>query len=455
MTSKTVLRWLTLAIAQLGVILIAAAGGLIFDPSPLSAATEDSSAITVALAGQPAPTSPSSTFDEFDEPMVASNGNVVFIGFLSGPPFTGIFFKKNNASASVKLISSTNVMIPGAFIPDDGFDGPAISQNGHIAFAAFSSSPAGAVIRVKDPNKGTLEIVVKTGDTAPGTGGATFFGFDDLAINNKGDVAFLASYKSGLIVKSGVFLATKKGIVAILLNGDSLPGTGGVATGEFASDQDGPWLNDKDDVAFAVDDIDAFPSFEGSIFLKRGKKGATLESLLLMGTTFSGVASTSIGVGRPGLNNQDVLAFTADTSPGTIAVVGAVVPGSGPIVCANRGDTAPDTTTATFNQTGILDTSSPFGNPTISNNAVEFHSELRGDAANPRGIFTCAIFKKTLEVREAVLVSDPKPTGSWGNIEEDSSSNVWIVFVDEDSSPGPVGVFITKKPGHEPTKDKN
>jgi hypothetical protein len=56
---------------------------MIFNPSPLSAAEEDSSAITVARAGDTAPVPGSPTFTFFDEPMVASNGNVVFIGDLS------------------------------------------------------------------------------------------------------------------------------------------------------------------------------------------------------------------------------------------------------------------------------------------------------------------------------------------------------------------------------------
>jgi hypothetical protein len=451
------MRWLTLALTRFGVILIAAAGGLIFNPWPLSAA-EDSSAITVVLAGDVAPTSGSPTFnvsgfplfDPFDEPMVASNGNVVFISFLSDGN-QGIFFKKNNKSASFKLISATNVAIPGAFTPDD-YDGPAMSQNGKIAFVASAASGADAVIRVKDPNRGTLEIIAKTGDTAPGTGGAKFDDFDDLAVNDKGDVAFIATYTpdGGSTFKTGVFLSTKKGIVPIVLNGDALPGTGGTEDGTSAGDIDGPWLNNKDDIAFAADDIDAFPSFEGSIFLKRGKKGATIEPLLLMGTPLFGGTLSNIGVGRPGLVNGPALAFSGEFTGGTPdSGVGVVVPGFPPVVCVKRGDSAPDTT-ATFDSG-----EPPFGNPTISNNAVEFHSELLGDAANPQGIFTCAVFKKKLDVREAVLTSDPKPTGSWGNIEEDSSSNVWIVFVDEDSSPGPVGVFITKKPGHEPTKDKN
>jgi len=449
MISKTALRWLTFAIAQLGVILIAVAGGLIINPSPLSAAEEDSSAITVVLAGETAPTTGSPTFTFFDEPMVASNGNVVFGANLSDGK-NGIFFKKNNKSASVELISATNVMIPGAFIPADGFDGPAMSQNGRIAFDAFSGGAANAVIRVTSNHK-ELEIIAKNGDTAPGTGGAVFFFFDDLAINNKGDVAFLASYTKdgGITRKSGVFLSTRKGIVAILLNGDPLPGTGAFATGVDSEDQDGPWLNDKDDVAFAADSITGAPSFDGSVFLKRFKD--PLESLLLMGTPLLGGTLSSIGVGRPGLNNQDILPFSGEFTGGTPnAGVGAVVPGKGIAGCVLRGDPAPDTT-ATFDAVDP-----PFGNPTISNNAVEFHSELLGDAANKQGIFTCAKVGKKLNVREAVLPSDPKPVGSWGNqLEEDSSSNTWIVFDDEDSVPGPVGVFITKKPGPEPKHDKN
>jgi hypothetical protein len=429
--------------------LIAAAGGFIFNPSPLSAAEEDSSAITVALAGETAPTTGSPTFTFFDEPMVASNGNVVFGADLSDGN-EGIFFKKNNKSASVELIAASNVMIPGAFIPVNDFDGPAMSQNGRIAFDAFGAAGAEAVIRVTSNHK-ELEIIAKNGDTAPGTGGAVFFGFDDLAINNKGDVAFLASYTKdgGITRKSGVFLSTRKGIVAILLNGDPLPGTGAVATGINSEDQDGPWLNDKDDVAFAADFISGAPSFEGSVFLKRFKN--PLESLLLIGTPLLGGTLSSIGVGRPGLNNQDFLPFSGEFTGGTPdSGVGVVVPGKGIAGCVLRGETAPDTT-ATFEN----GSPGPFGNPTISNNAVVFHADLTGDLANPLGIFACAKVGKKLEVREAVLPSDPKPTGSWGNIEEDSSSNTWIVFLDESSSPGPVGVFITKKPGPEPKHDKN
>jgi hypothetical protein len=464
MISKTVMRWLTIAITQFGVILIAAAGGFIFNPSPLSAATEDSSAIKVVLKGDTAPTSPSTTFSSmdtpsdnpFDEPMVASNGDVVFESELSDGN-EGLFFKENS-SASVELISATNVAIPGAFTPDSGYDGPAISQNGNIAFVAVNESGPNAVIRRKRGKK-VLEVIAKNGDTAPVPGGAVFGTFDDLDINNKGDIAFLASYTSdgGSTFKSGVFLflSAKKGkIVAILLNGDTLPGTGGgLANGTFADDQDGPWLNDKDDVAFAADVISGAASFDGSVFLKRSKK--PIESVLLMGTPLLGGTLSSIGVGRPGLNNQDILAFSGEFTGGTPATgVGVVDPKKGIIKCALQGDTAPDTT-------GTFDTlddfpPDPFGNPTISNNAVEFHAEMLGDAPNTQGIFTCVKVGKKLEVREAVLTSDPKPTGSWGkDLEEDSSSNGWIVFVDEDSSPGPIGVFITKKPGPEPKHDKN
>ena len=77
-------------------------------------------------------------------------------------------------------------------------------------------------------------------------------------------------------------------------------------------DIDGPWVNDNDDVAFAADHINAASSFEGSVFLKSFNQ--SLQALLLMGAAGpAGVGGTisSIGIGRPALNNSDVLSFNA------------------------------------------------------------------------------------------------------------------------------------------------
>ena len=87
----------------------------------------------------------------------------------------------------------------------------------------------------------------------PGATGAVFISFDDLAVNRKGDVAFIGTYTGD---KVGTFLSTKKGLMPIVLSGDSLPGTGGTTDGFI----DGPWLNDKDDVAFSPDSVSGFRS---------------------------------------------------------------------------------------------------------------------------------------------------------------------------------------------------
>ena len=126
-----------------------------------------------------------------------------------------------------------------------------------------------------------LQVLMKTADTAPGTGGATFVTFDDLSINKKGDTAVIATYTNGMTTKTGVFLFTSNGIIPIVLNGDALPGTGGTEDGTVPEDIDGPWVNDNDDVAFAADHINAASSFEGSVFLKPFNQ--SLQALLLMG----------------------------------------------------------------------------------------------------------------------------------------------------------------------------
>lgn len=425
-----------------------------------AAAVDDITAIIVALSGDASPAPGNPTFSSFDEPMADSVGDVVFQAFLSDER-DGIFFKRNKKGSTVELISATDVAIPGFGTPTF-YDGPAISPNGIIAFVAGSFTivpvaPAGtpsisepvftyAVLRQR-PKK-PLEIIAKTGDVAPGTGGAVFTSFDDLAVNRKGDVAFIASYTGN---KTGIFLSTKKALMPVVLSGDSLPGTGGTTDGFL----DGPWLNEKDDVAFAPDSVSGAQQFEGSIFLKKFKK--PIESLLLMGATApSSVGGVIVGinVGRPALNNQDVLAFKADTDVSLLVAtatvsspesfVGAVRPEKGITVCAIQGQGAPDTA-------GTFD---GFGSPALAGNTLEFRSDLIGDGSNPDGIFTCAdpTSKKPL-VREAVLPSDPKPTGSWGTLEEDSVSQRWVVFDDEDGSP--VGIFITKKPGSAPDNPKS
>jgi hypothetical protein len=390
---------------------------------------------TVATVGQSLP-STGFTMDFPDEPMVDSKGNVVFGAFYNSNLDSGIFYKPMKKGLSA--VATTMVAISGLGTPTE-FDGPAISSSGIIAFVARGGTADGLVRMQKGK---ALQVLMKTGDTAPGTGGATFVTFDDLSINKKGDTAVIATYTNGMTTKTGVFLFTSKGIIPIVLNGDPLPGTGGgTEDGTVPEDIDGPWVNDFDDVAFAADRINGATSLEGSVFLR--KFNQNLQALLLMGSpgpTGVGGTISSIGIGRPALNDSDVLSFNAESTGGLVgSFVGVTAPGKGVVVCAKQGDSAPGTT-GTFNAA-----EAPFGNANLAGNTALFHSNIMGDPNNLQGIFSCKNAISSPKLATVVLPTSKKPTGTYGSaLEEDSISSKFAVFDDENGSP--IGVFVIKLP---------
>ena len=392
---------------------------------------------TVATVGQSLPGT-GFTMDFPDEPMVDTKGDVVFGAVFNTSSDSGIFYKPIKKNAGLSTLATTLTAISGLGTPTE-FDGPAISSSGIIAFVARGGTADGLLRKKK--GKSPLQVLMKTGDTAPGTGGATFVTFNDLSINAAGDTAVIATYTDGITTKTGVFLFTAKGIVPITLNGDSLPGTGGTQDGMNPEDIDGPWVNDNDDVAFAADRIDTAIAFEGSVFLK--KFNQPIQSLLLMGAAGpSGLGGTisSIGVGRPGLNDSDVLSFNAEVVGGSAgSFVGVTSPTTGIVGCAQQGQPAPGTT-------GTFDAAeAPFGNANIAGNTMEFHSNIMGDPNNLQGIFSCGRASTVPTLRTVVLPTSQKPVGTYGSgLEEDSLSSKWAVFDDEDGTP--IGVFVIKLP---------
>jgi len=434
--------------APIGAVAIAAAGAF-FMAMPasfsLAAPAEDTKLSVVAADGDTAPTSGSPTYNGLDEPMVDEKGNVVFTSSLSNG-FAGVFYKPKKKS--VRVISSTDVAIPGIGTPDF-YDGPVMSSNGIIAFVAGDTtgvSGVTAAVMRRRPHQ-ALKVVAKTGDVAPGTGGAVFDGFDDLSINEHGDVAFIAIYTSdgGSTSKTGAFLARNGGITAVLLNGDTLPGTGGgIFVGTSTGDIDGPWLNEKGDVAFEADFISGATAFEGSLFMKR--RGKPLEAFILNGDSVPAPVNGTIDgihVGRPALSDDGTtIAFTLAVTGGSVEnVVGTKRLGGSIKLCAINGDPAPDTI-------GTIDGPSA---ASFAGGTVLFHADILGDVSNSGGVFTCP---KRGPLREVVLTSDTNPAGTWGNVpEEESLSENWSVFQSDGGTP--VAILLTKLPGKEPKHDKN
>ena len=420
----------------------------------VSVASVDAAVIAIARGGDTAPNaSGGATFTVFDEPMVNSAGDVVFEASLSNG-HESIYLMPNGGALT--KVAEEGDTVDGAVLSGD-FDGPAINDAGTVFFVNRGSTGAFTAAAYAMPSGGTLASIMRQGDPAPGTTGGVFVSFDDMGVNpKKGDFAVIGSYTedAGSTFKVGIWLRRalnkhgKFDVVSVVLSGDTLPGTGGgvIASTSDPEALDGPWLGENDTVAFAVDNISGGtgPDETGSVWaISPNKK---IQPFILMTDTpprALGGTIDSIGVGRPGLQNNKIAALI-EVSGGSVAN-GIVTKQLGTLtnkakVLIKPGDPAPGTT-GTFND-GL-------GNPTINSKGdVEFHGEIDGDAANFIGEFVTHSQGKK-KTKNVVLAGDTKPGGgSWVDTEEGSISNNFITFLDDNDdvfNPSVVGVFRANK----------
>ncbi len=444
-TGMRLWRWGTAALIAAVLICM---GGVPVDAAAVSGVTQ------IARYGDTAPLSGGQTFDGFDEPMVNANGDVTFVGFLSGGG-AGVYLMP--VGGSLTKIAEDGDTVDGATLTTD-FDGPAINDDGTVFFVNRGMTGAFANALFAKAVGGSLASIIRQGDPAPGTNAGVFETFDDMGVNpRKGDIAVIASYTEdgGSTFKIGVWLRIlknkKKGktqLVAIVRSGDTLPGTDGgtVANSSDPEDIDGPWVGDNRLVVFAVDSIDSGNTAEeGSLFARR-TKGKIKPVVLMTDTPPAELGGTisSIGVGRPGLvKNKIAVNLEVDggfTTAGIITKrVGSKTEKAK--VCVANGQPAPGTI-GTFSMTDGVSapTFNKFGD-------VEFHSQVDGDANDFAGEFVCKTKGKAKgTIVPVVLTNDPKPvSGAWQNPEEGSSSANFITFLD-DTGGSEDGVFLTSMP---------
>src|SRR5215467_4242869 len=154
----------------------------------------------VALSGDPAPGG--GTFEHFGVealPIVApanTKGQVAFFASLLRSTASEAFFLAGKSR-------TTRVVAEGDHVPGGGtFSGfgrhpiPALNERGDVAFAAAvvgGRTVEGIFVR---DSRG-LRTVVLTGGTAAGMTSGTIAAVDAPALNDRGDVAFLASVRRG------------------------------------------------------------------------------------------------------------------------------------------------------------------------------------------------------------------------------------------------------------------
>ncbi|HEV8672695.1 MAG TPA: choice-of-anchor tandem repeat NxxGxxAF-containing protein [Methylomirabilota bacterium] len=217
------------------------------------------------LAGQPAPGG--GTFEHFSieaQPVLApvnGRGQVVFFAtLLRGSGGEGLFLASGDRI--------TRVAVEGDRAPGGGtLSGfgkhpiPSMNDAGAVAFAA-AVSRGRTVEGIFVASGGRLRAIAVAGEAAPGIPGGTLAGVEAPVLNNRGEVAFLATVRRGRESVEAIYLRTGVRLKKVVSQGDPAP-----AGGTFAAFGP-PTMNNSGLVAFgAVVEGRAVP---GGLFLAEG-----------------------------------------------------------------------------------------------------------------------------------------------------------------------------------------
>lgn len=222
--------------------------------------------VKVIASGDTAPDTGGATIypSYLDMPAMGGNGTLAFHAFLNADGDTatrgreGIW--RGPVGSLVNLLRSgdTNALRPGLGLPAGSKVGnmttPWLSNANHLATTAwvdvdadgFSNAPTDKVGLFTDTS-GTMKLVAKQGDTAPGTGGATFASFDPPVIGGQEQMAFIGSLTGAGVTGSndqGVWREDANGgaLQLLLRKGDTLATSQGTKT-IFKIDIPGSSLN--------------------------------------------------------------------------------------------------------------------------------------------------------------------------------------------------------------------
>lgn len=157
----------------------------------------------VAFSGQRAPgTSDGVNFDDGYAffPSIFESGKTEFLAYLTGPSVN-----ENNDAGIWTDSSGTLTLVAREGDPAPGTEAGVVfeqilqhqsSATGNIALRATLTGPgvdASNDVGVWSYRSGALELVARTGLVAPGADGAIFAGFEEFLINSVGQVAFIAA----------------------------------------------------------------------------------------------------------------------------------------------------------------------------------------------------------------------------------------------------------------------
>lgn len=204
---------------------------------------------TVVAGGQAAPGG--GTFEHFgveSQPVVAppnARGDVAFFAsLLRGAASEGFFLA--TAGGIIKVAVEGDRAPGGGVLSGFGRHPiPSINSAGSVAFAA-AVSKGRTVEGIFVSSHSTLRAVAVAGEPAPGIPSGTFASLDFPALNDRGDVAFLATVRRGRETVEAIYLRIGGRVRKVVSQEDPAP-----AGGTFAA-FGAPALNNAGVVAFAA-----------------------------------------------------------------------------------------------------------------------------------------------------------------------------------------------------------
>jgi hypothetical protein len=201
----------------------------------------------VVASGQAAPTGGS--FDRFDiasQPIVApvnARGHVAFYAsVIRSKTAEGIFLATGHHFVKVAAVGDA---VPGGGKLSEFAKHPipALNDSDKVAFGAAVAG-AHATEGVFVASEGSLQVIALSGTDAPGIPSGTFLEFDSPAINNRDEVAFVATVRRGRETLQALYLYSNGKLRKLVAEGDSTPRGG-------TFDKFGvPAINNKGVIAF-------------------------------------------------------------------------------------------------------------------------------------------------------------------------------------------------------------
>ena len=264
----------------------------------------------VARRGDAVPGAGAATFTSVGSPSLNDQGEIAFLGTFTG--FNSAIASNVGGTLSLVAREDDAATGAGAGVSFSGFSSLELNDQGEVAFVATlrgtgvdDTNDLGIFSNVGS----TLSLVAREGDAAPGAGDGVLFGFlSGHELNDQGEIAFRTRLTGTGIddTNSTAIFSDVGGTLSLVAReGDAAPGAGdGVSFASLPSELS---LNDQGQIAFVArltgtnDDV-IFSDVGGTLSLVAREGDAA---------PGAGAGVSFSGFGNLQLNNQDEIAFSA------------------------------------------------------------------------------------------------------------------------------------------------